>query len=397
MPKLEINEPEMLTQMWDAHRDFLRRLLISLTHDVDLADDLLHDTYLKALAGSSSYRGGDTRAWLSVIAKNAFYAHLRQRYVRCETELNNDIDAQVEWTSAHLDLMELRRAVDSLSDTLRITLIMKHYGGYTYEEIANHLSCPVGTAKRRVSVALRILRNQLSIETGGLPEMKCTGLADRLLMDYTYGSLSESDEQLVREHLISCKCCRDKAKQIKKLLTSLDAVEAEYKITAIVELGEDGTTTEYISLRLPDITRNSGVPAETMEIGGNGLVYLTVDDKEASFEVLPSEPENGMHKYRIYLPYPVSPGQGIDLHIISKPADGKGWAEKLKNGRWRLCGKIHLTDSLVYVTAVRLPSGARLTKAEPTPSEVKKDCTTTVVWRNVLPPNQTINFELEYQ
>lgn len=102
MNKPEINESEILTLMWESHRDFIRRLLIGHTHNIDLADDLLNETYLKASSGISGYRGGDARAWLSVIAKNTFYSYLRQRYLHCETGLDYDIGAQCEfvWRSA---------------------------------------------------------------------------------------------------------------------------------------------------------------------------------------------------------------------------------------------------------------------------------------------------------
>ena len=37
-----------------------------------------------------------------------------------------------------------------LNANRRTALLMRHYGGFSYEEIASHLGCPVGTAKRRV-------------------------------------------------------------------------------------------------------------------------------------------------------------------------------------------------------------------------------------------------------
>ena len=58
----------MLESMWKLHSDRLKRTLISLTRDIDLADDLLQETYVRANAGIHSYRGGDARAWLGAKA-----------------------------------------------------------------------------------------------------------------------------------------------------------------------------------------------------------------------------------------------------------------------------------------------------------------------------------------
>jgi len=69
-----------LERMWETSREYVRRLLISLTRDIDLADDMLQETYLRARDGFAGYRGGDGRAWLTAIAKNVFYTHARRKY-----------------------------------------------------------------------------------------------------------------------------------------------------------------------------------------------------------------------------------------------------------------------------------------------------------------------------
>jgi DNA-directed RNA polymerase specialized sigma24 family protein len=48
--------------LWEAQRDYRKRLLISLTRDLDLAEDLMSDTYLLAHSGWDGFRGGDARA-----------------------------------------------------------------------------------------------------------------------------------------------------------------------------------------------------------------------------------------------------------------------------------------------------------------------------------------------
>ena len=71
-----------LETIWERHNSYVRRFLVRLAGDVDLADDLLQETYLRARSGLSAYRGGDAKAWLAAIARNVFYAHARRKASR---------------------------------------------------------------------------------------------------------------------------------------------------------------------------------------------------------------------------------------------------------------------------------------------------------------------------
>ena len=76
-PDLDAVIPASLA--WEEHKTALRRLLIAWTRDIDVADDLLQGTYLRAQAGRHTYRGGDLHAWLTTIAKNVCYSHYRKQ------------------------------------------------------------------------------------------------------------------------------------------------------------------------------------------------------------------------------------------------------------------------------------------------------------------------------
>lgn len=179
-----------VSKLWESHRDYLKRVLIALTRDLDLADDLLQETYLRASQGFSGYRGGDGRAWLLTIAKNLFYEHLRKRYLLSETHIRPEDDVADALVDHDLQI-DIRQAIDQLDPTSRAALLMKHYGGFTYKDIAERLSCPVGTAKWRVSAALDRLRVALGV-TEVLTGMKCSQLDGAKLLDHVSGALSAS-------------------------------------------------------------------------------------------------------------------------------------------------------------------------------------------------------------
>ena len=150
-----------LTKAWEEHAGFIRRLLIGMTRDRDLADDLAQETYLRAHAAFEGYRGGEVRAWLAAIAKNVFYAYARRKFFRSEVmQEGNDLKVNADDPPA----LELEMAVGKLSPTLQSPFLLKHRDGFTYEEIARILEIPVGTVKSRVSTAAGRLRAELGEE-----------------------------------------------------------------------------------------------------------------------------------------------------------------------------------------------------------------------------------------
>jgi RNA polymerase sigma-70 factor (ECF subfamily) len=69
-----------LVDLYERHAAPIRRLMARLTSDPDAAEDLCHDTFLKAVRGWSTRRqGGNALAWLYRIARHTAYDHLRRR------------------------------------------------------------------------------------------------------------------------------------------------------------------------------------------------------------------------------------------------------------------------------------------------------------------------------
>lgn len=378
-----------LSEMWDANREHVRRTLIALARDIDLADDLLQETYLNARAGIESFRGGDARAWLCAIARNAFYTHARRKYVHAEVFSEELCD------TAHQDQpdlaagLELKRAVDGLSPKLRAALLMRHYAGYTYEEIANHLGCPIGTAKRRVNTAIRQLRAALSEEE---ETMQCTDLTDRALLDFIYGKLGGEIGRRVETHVQSCKPCKARARDIGKVLRALDAAEGDLKVTGITEIREDGCSTTYLFIRainntdkVMDVLTGNG-PMEVVD-------YVLIGGEEARME--PAEPDESGPHFKLYPATPIRIGERVDMLTAIRTGES---ARRLDSGEWEMGhGKLMMDQDYVYVMAVRLPTGAQLTFASPDPSEVRRNGAVTVLWKNALPANKEFEFSLRYR
>jgi RNA polymerase sigma-70 factor (ECF subfamily) len=138
--------------------------------DRDEAQDLVQETFAKALKGFSSFRRGTNfRAWMFRILRNAFLTSrtgLARRNTVQESEDGFD-DLAVD--SDTPELLLLRRAdtamvqqgIAALPASFQEVLILADLEELTYQEIADTLDIPVGTVMSRLSRARRQLRRHL--------------------------------------------------------------------------------------------------------------------------------------------------------------------------------------------------------------------------------------------
>ena len=387
MQPLERGIDGLLEQIWEPNRDYLRRFLIGLSRDIDLADDLLQETYLHARAGVNDYRGGEARAWLAAIARNTFYAHARRPSTRTEVPLDFEPgtdNSASNGSSLHLDCIQLREAISNLSPALRSTLIMKHYGGFTYQEIAQRQGCPAGTARRRVWTAMQKLRAAL-VGIGEEAEMTCDRLRGTLMLDYIYGALSKRRAAAIEAHLKGCAACRKEVAELKKVMAALDETEGDYKSTQIIDLDETGLPMEYSWASMVN-SFGETTPITWWTANKDHIVdFVMLQGKEATLDVLPYS--DSQYWYEGRLPKPVESGKPVHTLLVLHPAGPEGWAEKLGEGRWRYSFQTtpNSAKEWVYVLAIRLPTGARLVSASPEPSKSRSNGLTTLVWQALLP------------
>jgi RNA polymerase sigma-70 factor, ECF subfamily len=146
----------------------LRAFAISLSGNVDRADDLVQETMLRALANIHSFQPGtNMSAWLFTILRNLFRSEYRKR--RREVE---DTDGSfAEGLKSHpeqlgrVEFQEFRTALAQLPAEQREALILVGASGFSYEEAADICECAVGTIKSRVNRARSRLAKLLSIES----------------------------------------------------------------------------------------------------------------------------------------------------------------------------------------------------------------------------------------
>jgi RNA polymerase sigma-70 factor (ECF subfamily) len=134
----------------------LRAFAYSLCGKMDVADDLVQDTMLKAWAARARFRPDTSmRAWTFVILRNCYISQMRRNKFTApydegvaERTLTANADQQ-----APLHLEDVRMALMQLGADQREAIILVGAGGFSYEEAAEICDCAVGTMKSRVSRA----------------------------------------------------------------------------------------------------------------------------------------------------------------------------------------------------------------------------------------------------
>ena len=148
---------------------YLRMLARSKARDHALADDLVQDCLLRAIAKRDSFRTGtNLRAWLSTILTNLFINEMRRRQ-RWDAAVDPDNIIPHLATPAsqeHRHVMhEVSVGMSLMPSDQRDALRLVGMHGFSYEEASDELGVPVGTVKSRVSRARQALRGHIDRDT----------------------------------------------------------------------------------------------------------------------------------------------------------------------------------------------------------------------------------------
>jgi RNA polymerase sigma-70 factor, ECF subfamily len=156
------------------HLDSLYGYALILTRDQTAAEDLVQETYLRAVrAFGQLMANSNLKGWLFVIMRNAWLNQLRHtrsgpRFVELDDEnvesvYQND-RVNEDPLVVYLRKMEreqIRAAIADLPELYREIIVLRDLEGFSYQEIATMLSCPAGTVMSRLGRARAKLRRAL--------------------------------------------------------------------------------------------------------------------------------------------------------------------------------------------------------------------------------------------
>jgi RNA polymerase sigma-70 factor (ECF subfamily) len=156
--------------IYDRHVAGVARTLASFAGpDRDLLDDLTQEVFFRVIDGLDSYTPRRPFAhWLYTVALNTGRNHARRASKIISVD-PNELDGRPNRGGRTQDLMEevievaLVRLVERLPSRLRNVVSLRIGSNFTYEEIAEMLDIPAGTARSRMHNAIGILRQQMGV------------------------------------------------------------------------------------------------------------------------------------------------------------------------------------------------------------------------------------------
>lgn len=152
-----------LAQRWEQP---IRRLCERMTGDPHKAQDLAQDVFAKVFARRMEFQpDGKFSTFLWRVALNLSYDELRRRQRRAEYSLDELVDDEAvalpgdePSPAARLEERErgetVRAALQRLPEHYRAVVVLRHYEGLKFREIAEVLEIPEGTVKSRMAEAL---------------------------------------------------------------------------------------------------------------------------------------------------------------------------------------------------------------------------------------------------
>lgn len=167
--------------LYQEFAELVRRVIFRLKGKRDL-DDLVQDTFVKALSSRQSFRQeSSVKTWLTRIAVNTAIDAGRKAAVRKGTEPVEDVDALASRSRDPALALAIQQAVEALAEDFRAAFVLVVMEGFTAAEAAEALGEKPGTVRSRVHRAREQVRAQLSPPQSGpqQPPMKQPPVASR--------------------------------------------------------------------------------------------------------------------------------------------------------------------------------------------------------------------------
>jgi RNA polymerase sigma-70 factor (ECF subfamily) len=158
--------------------DQLYSAALRMTRNPADAEDLVQDTYVKAFSAFAQYKPGtNLKAWLYRILTNTFINMYRKRQREPQQTDSDEVEdwqiaRSAEHTSTglksaeiealeHLPDSDVKNALAALSEEFRMVVFYVDIEGFSYKEVAEIMSTPIGTVMSRLHRGRAMLRELL--------------------------------------------------------------------------------------------------------------------------------------------------------------------------------------------------------------------------------------------
>lgn len=170
---------EALGLLYDRHNQTVYRTALTITGDVDAANDLLQDVFLRLYRFACRIDPErPLEPWLYRMTTNLAYTWIKRnrRWLQPLEDFVDWIAGGDEYSPSKQvekmdDWQQVQEAVSNLPLSQRMVVVLYYLNDLSLQEIADIIDVPIGTVKSRLHYGRRTLRKKLGIQHGLLPEL----------------------------------------------------------------------------------------------------------------------------------------------------------------------------------------------------------------------------------
>ena len=154
-----------LSKLLQQNYSFLVKYLMKVTLHPQNAEDLTQETMMKCIKKIQLYNGESKfSSWLITIATNLFIDQQRRKKREKNWLEQEQALRKMKWNAANMneEWTDVLDVLAQISEEIRMPIVLKHYYGYSYEEIGKIMGIAEGTVKSRVSNGLKSVRKELA-------------------------------------------------------------------------------------------------------------------------------------------------------------------------------------------------------------------------------------------
>lgn len=159
-------ETAYFTIIVSKHKEKVRNLIYLTTGNSDSVDDIAQEVFITVYRNLTKFRfESQFTTWLYRITVNKCNDYLRKIKIRSFFVPIKEDDENLKLEDAIMDHATseiIETAIKKLPEKLRTPLLLKDVEGFSYKEIAEVISCEVGTVKSRIFRARENLKKILS-------------------------------------------------------------------------------------------------------------------------------------------------------------------------------------------------------------------------------------------
>lgn len=162
---LETKDTNWFKKTFDDHYELIRNYLYYLSGDIDLAEDIVQDVFMKVWEKRDSIKDETIKPLLYKIARNIFFNTHKRKNLDLKFVNSSEQDDEHESPEYLLEMKEfdvrLQKAISDLPEHCRSIFLLSRMDELKYHEIADRFNISIKAVEKQISKALKLLRQNI--------------------------------------------------------------------------------------------------------------------------------------------------------------------------------------------------------------------------------------------